>query len=80
VGVEELAAALEDHRARIDLPARRLAARRAAALSDFAHEHGERGVRALGGRSAALQELGRQDPASDVPALVQALERATQQP
>ena len=37
----------------LDLPQRRLHARRAGALSDFANEHGERGMRALGGRAAA---------------------------
>ena len=37
----------------LDLPARRLRARRAGALTDFAVEHGERGLRALGGRRAA---------------------------
>lgn len=74
-GIGELVAALDAHRARIDLPARRLAARRATALADYAAEHGERGLRALGGRRAAESLLAAQDAGADVPALVAALER-----
>ncbi len=73
-GVEELAAALEQHRVELDLGERRLAARRAAALTEFVVEHGERGVRKLGGRGAVQALLGEQDPGVDVPALVAALE------
>ncbi len=73
-GVDDLADAFEEHRAALDLPARRLAARRAAALADFAVEHGERGVRGLGGRRAAVKLLAEQDPALEVPALVAVLE------
>ena len=43
-GIDDLVAALDAHRAALDLPARRLAARRAAALADFAAEHGARGA------------------------------------
>jgi LAO/AO transport system kinase len=75
-GFDELVAALDEHRARLDIPARRLAARRASALADFVAEHGERGLRALGGRRAAGKLLADQDTALDVPALAQALERA----
>ncbi len=74
-GVEELAAQLDEHRAGLDLAGRRLQARRAAALTDFAVEHGERGVRLLGGRGTAQALLSEQDPGMDVPALVAALER-----
>src|SRR6478736_5709408 len=73
-GIDELVAALDAHRERLDLPARRLAARRASALADFAAEHGERGLRALGGRRAAERALADADPGADVPALVAALE------
>jgi LAO/AO transport system kinase len=73
-GIDELVAALDDHRERLDVTARRLAARRASALADFAAEHGERGLRALGGRRAALRALDDADPGADVPALVDALE------
>jgi LAO/AO transport system kinase len=75
-GVEELAAALEEHRAELDLGERRLAARRAAALTEFVVEHGELGVRELGGRGAAQARLGEQDAGLGVPALVAVLEAA----
>jgi LAO/AO transport system kinase len=76
-GITELADALEAHRAGLDLAERRLRARRMHALEDFVTEHGERGVRALGGRRQAERWLGEQDPRLDVPALGRALaERA----
>jgi LAO/AO transport system kinase len=74
-GIEELVAALDEHRSDLDLAARRLRARRASALADYAREHGERGLSALGGRRAAEATLAAQDPGADVPALVAALER-----
>jgi LAO/AO transport system kinase len=78
VGIDELIDALDAHRRSLDLPARRLRARRMHALADFAAEHGERGLRALGGRRAAENWLAQQDPGLDVPALEGALvERAT---
>jgi LAO/AO transport system kinase len=73
-GVAELVQAVEDHRASLDIPARRLRARRAGALTDFAVEHGERGVRALGGRRTAERWLAEQDPTLDEAALAAALE------
>ena len=76
-GIEALVEALEAHRVGLDLTARRLTSRRRHALADFASEHGERGVRALGGRRAAERWLSEQEPGLDVPALVQGLaERA----
>lgn len=74
-GIEEVVAALEEHRDATDIAARRLRARRAGALSDFATEHGERGVRALGGRTAAQRWLAEQDGDLDPPALLAALEQ-----
>jgi LAO/AO transport system kinase len=74
-GIEELAEALAEHRAGLDLPRRRLRARRAGALADFAHEHGERGLRAVGGRRAAEALLAELDPGLDAPSMVAALER-----
>ena len=73
-GVGELADALDAHRERIDLPAARTRTRRLGALADFVAEHGERGLRALGGRRAAERFLAEQDPALPEPALVRALE------
>jgi len=74
-GIPELADALEQHRSRIDLGARRLHSRRQHALADFVAEHGERGLRALGGRRAAERWLEQQDAALDIPSLLEALER-----
>jgi LAO/AO transport system kinase len=72
-GIGELVDALAEHRAAIDLEARRLRSRRMHALADFVTEHGERGLRALGGRRAAEKWLADQDPGLDVPALLGAL-------
>ena len=74
-GIGELADALDGHRAALDLTRRRLEARRLHALDDFLAEHGDRGLRALGGRRAAERWLSDQDPGLDVPALTAALER-----
>jgi LAO/AO transport system kinase len=75
-GIEELVAALEEHRGRLDIARRRVRARRAGALLDFAEEHGERGLRAVGGRRAGERLLEQQDPGLDTQALVRALEQA----
>jgi GTPase len=72
-GIEDLVDALDAHRASLELPARRLRARRLHALADFVTEHGERGLRALGGRRDAERWLAEQDPGLDVPALERAL-------
>jgi LAO/AO transport system kinase len=72
-GIDELVEAIDAHRASIDLSARRLHARHMHALADFAAEHGERGLRALGGRREAEKWLAAQDPGLDVPALERAL-------
>jgi LAO/AO transport system kinase len=74
-GIDELVGALDEHRARVDLAERRLRARRLSALADFTAEHGERGLRSLGGRRAAERWLAEQDAGLDVPALEGALER-----
>jgi LAO/AO transport system kinase len=73
-GISELVDALDAHRTGLDLPARRLQARRLHALADFVAEHGEHGLRALGGRRTAQQWLSGQDPGLDVAALQRALE------
>jgi LAO/AO transport system kinase len=78
IGMADLVDALADHRGTLDLPQRRLASRRASALADFTAEHGERGIRALGGRRAARRFLQELAPGDDIPSIVQALEhRAT---
>lgn len=74
LGVDDLVAALDAHRAGLDLDDRRVATRRAGALADFVVEHGERGLRAVGGRRSAMKLLAEQDPGADEPALLRALE------
>jgi LAO/AO transport system kinase len=74
-GISELVDALDAHRAGLDLSQRRLEARRLHALADFVAEHGERGLRALGGRREAERWLSDQDPGLDVPSLTRALEQ-----
>jgi len=72
-GIDDLVTQIAAHRERLDVAARRLAARRATALADFAAEHGEQGLRALGGRRAAEKRLAAADPGADVPSLVDLL-------
>ena len=75
-GIDELVQALAEHRAGLDIPERRLRARRAGALTDFAVEHGERGLRAVGGRRAAEALLAAAPRELEAGALVAVLERA----
>jgi LAO/AO transport system kinase len=75
-GVDELVDALAAHREGLDLAVSRLRVRRAGALADFVVEHGERGLRAVGGRRAAERLLAALDPGLEEPALVAALEAA----
>jgi GTPase len=77
-GIDELVTALGKDRGPAAVAERRLRARRAGALAEFAREHGELGLRALGGRRAAEQLLERQPPELDAGALVAALEAALQ--
>ncbi len=74
-GIEELLDALEAHRSALDVGVRRLEARRAHALADFAAEYGDRGMRAVGGWRAAERYLATQDPGLDAPALNRVLEQ-----
>jgi LAO/AO transport system kinase len=69
-GIEVLVAALEEHRAGLDIAARRLETRRLGALADFISEYGERGLRAVGGRRGAERVLAAQSPEIDGAALV----------
>jgi LAO/AO transport system kinase len=73
-GIDELVDAIDAHHAGLDLPTRRLHGRRAHALADFVAEHGERGLRTLGGRRAAQGLLDELDPGLDVPTLLRQLE------
>ena len=76
-GVEDLIAALDAHRAGLDIEAARVRMRRMAALSAFAAERGERGLRGLGGRRAAVELLGKEEPGLTVSELVAVLEAAS---
>jgi LAO/AO transport system kinase len=75
-GISELAQALRGHRAHTAFQERRVRARRAGALDEFAREHGERGMRALGGRGAGERLLEEQSPDLDSAALAGVLARA----
>jgi LAO/AO transport system kinase len=72
-GIDALADALDEHRAGLDLAATRTRSRRLGALADFVHEHGESGLRALGGRRTALRWLQEQPPELDGPELLRRL-------
>jgi LAO/AO transport system kinase len=76
LGVDDLVDAIDGHHAKLDLPATRLESRRLAALASFVHEHGAAGLRALGGRRAALNLLAQQDPMTGQHELQQRLEAA----
>jgi LAO/AO transport system kinase len=73
-GIAELAGALDAHRAKVDLAARRPHSRRASALREFGAEHGERALRALGGRREVERLLASRDPGLSVKDLVASLE------
>ena len=73
-GIDELVAALDAHRAGLDLPATRLRARRMTALAELVAEHGQSALRRLGGRREAERLLAEQDPGLDVQALLRELE------
>jgi len=77
-GIDELVDALDQRHRALDLPGHRLHGRRAAALAQFTVEHGERGVRALGGRRAARAWLQAQPAGLDAAALVAGLESRAQ--
>jgi LAO/AO transport system kinase len=75
-GVEELIAAIDQHRAGLDMDAVRARMRGLAALAAFGAERGESGMRALGGRRRAEKLLASFDGDLTVPEMVAALERA----
>ncbi|MEN0013345.1 MAG: GTP-binding protein [Solirubrobacteraceae bacterium] len=80
-GLPDLIDALERHRDRTDLRARRVAARRSSALAAFAREYGERAIRALGGTRRAAHVLDDAPGDLDVESLVTLLaERAGIEP
>ena len=74
-GIDELIEALDVHQSQLDLGARRARSRRLHALADYAAEHGDRGLRALGGRREAERWLESRNPGRDVAALRHDLEQ-----
>jgi LAO/AO transport system kinase len=78
-GVDDLVDALDAHREGLDLAEARMRSRRLGALADFVAEHGEAGLRALGGRRAAVRYLSEQDADLAEPALMRALESRARQ-
>ena len=74
-GIDELIEALDVHQSQLDLAARRARSRRLHALADYAAEHGDRGLRALGGRREAERWLESRNPGRDVAALRHDLEQ-----
>jgi LAO/AO transport system kinase len=77
-GIDLLADALDAHRASLDLHEQRVRARRLAALREFAAEHGEGALRALGGRRGGEALLAGQDDGASVDELLRALSRQAQ--
>jgi LAO/AO transport system kinase len=75
-GIDELIAAIDEHRASIDVAAARRRSRHLAAIADFAAENGERALRALGGRRAAERLLAEDDRGLTTAELTERLERA----
>jgi len=75
-GIDELDEALFELGTPARIAERRLRARHASAIYDYAHEHGARGLRALGGRQAAERLLASRDSDLDSAALLAALEEA----
>ncbi len=79
-GVDELVDALDTHRAGVDVQSRRTGARRAGALAEFTREHGQSGLRRLGGRRVAERWLADQPTGLEAPALLDALEERSGMP
>ena len=79
-GFDDLIGVLDAHREQLDVHAHRRDARRRTAVDDFRIEHGERALRALGGRAKALRVLADADDRHAVPELVAVLEAAASPP
>jgi LAO/AO transport system kinase len=72
-GIDELVAAIDDHRARLDVAASRARSRRLAAIAEFTAEHGERALRELGGRRGAERLLADAPPGATTAELIDRL-------
>src|SRR4051812_22124 len=72
-GIDELAQALDAHRADLDVQEARVRARRLSAIRELVAERGERALRALGGRREAEAFLAAQEHGASVEELLSAL-------
>jgi len=72
-GIEHLVEAIEAHREGLDIAASRRRSRQLAAIAEFTAEHGERALRALGGRRATEQLLADAPPESTTAELIELL-------
>jgi LAO/AO transport system kinase len=71
-GIDELVRAIDEHGAQTDVSESRARARRLAAVAEFGAEHGESGLRKLGGRREAERRLaGRDGPVPELLAFLQ---------
>jgi LAO/AO transport system kinase len=68
--------AIDAHREQLDASTLRPQSRRLSALRELTAEHGERALRALGGRREAERLLAGQDPRAGTAELVSLLERS----
>jgi LAO/AO transport system kinase len=71
--IEELALAIDAHGEGLDLAARRTRSRRLSALAELVAEHGEAGLRALGGRRGAQRVLEAAPPGASMAELAELL-------
>src|SRR4051794_8285330 len=76
-GIEDLAEALDEHRAALDVGEARTRARRLSAIRELTAERGERALRELGGRREAEKLLAGQAAGASVEELIAALEGAS---
>jgi LAO/AO transport system kinase len=75
-GIEQLATAIDEHRAGLDIAESRRRSRRLAAIAEFTAEHGERALRDLGGRRAAERLLAGAPPEATTADLIERLATA----
>jgi LAO/AO transport system kinase len=75
-GIDELAQALDAHRAGLDVREARTRARRLSAIRELVAERGESALRAVGGRREAERLLAGQDSGAGVAELIDTLEES----
>jgi LAO/AO transport system kinase len=75
-GIDALVAAIDEHRAGLDIGVSRRRSRRLAAIAEFTAEHGECALRELGGRRAAERLLADAPPEATTAEMIEKLARA----